>query len=82
MESTLGEAKSLFWNILDVSPCGSIFYRDHTLSPSSKSLRMNILDEIMKKISRRRYGVQWKINAGKMLKSWKLSLTELKLDLR
>ncbi len=28
------------------------------------------------------YGVQWKISAGRMLKSWKLSLTELKLDSR
>jgi len=28
------------------------------------------------------YGVQWKISAGRMLKNWKPSLTELKVDLR
>jgi hypothetical protein len=28
------------------------------------------------------YGVQWKISAGRILKSWKFSFTELNVDLR
>jgi hypothetical protein len=28
------------------------------------------------------YGEQWKMSAGRMLKSWKLSFTQPKLDLR
>ena len=28
------------------------------------------------------YGVQWKISAGRILKNWKPSLTEPKVDLR
>jgi hypothetical protein len=39
------EFKSLFQNILDVSPCGSRFYLYPTRSPHHKPLRMNILGE-------------------------------------
>ena len=39
------ELKSLFQNILAVSPCGSRFYPDPTRSQHGKSLRMNILGE-------------------------------------
>ena len=41
---------SLFQNILAVSPCGSGFCADSTLSPPPKFLRMRILDKGTKKI--------------------------------
>jgi len=39
------EAKSLFRNILTISPCGSRFYPCPALSNASKSLEINILDD-------------------------------------
>ena len=44
------EAKSLFRNILAVSPCGSRFYPDPARSPPRKLLRMNILGGLKKKM--------------------------------
>jgi len=43
-------SNSLSRNILDVSPCGSIFYPDQGQSHSDKSLKMNILEEQPKKM--------------------------------
>jgi hypothetical protein len=44
------EPKSLFRNILEASPCESIFYPDPSRSIPNKSLRINILGEQTKKI--------------------------------
>jgi hypothetical protein len=54
------EAKSLFLNILAVSPCGSRFYSGPPHSHARKLFEMRILAETMKKMSRghERYGVQ------------------------
>jgi hypothetical protein len=38
-------SKSLFRNILPVSPCGSIFWQDRGPSPSHKSFGISILEE-------------------------------------
>ncbi len=43
--------KSLFHNILDISPCGSRFWQDQPLSLSDKSLEINILEKRAKKTS-------------------------------
>jgi hypothetical protein len=43
------EAKSLFRNILRISPCSSIFCPDSALSHAHKSLGMIILGKVMKK---------------------------------
>jgi hypothetical protein len=43
-------AKSLFRNILAVSPCGSRFWGDQGVSPRGKFLWINTLEERMKKI--------------------------------
>ena len=43
-------AKSLFWNILAISPYGSRFCADSTLYQLHKFLRMNILGKQKKKI--------------------------------
>ena len=51
--TTFGSSdKSLFWNILLVSPYSSRFYRDTTPSRSSKLLRINILEKGSKKKSK------------------------------
>ncbi len=42
-------AKSLFWKILPVSPCGSRFWPDSIRYPPRKFLRMNILENEQKK---------------------------------
>jgi hypothetical protein len=42
-------AKSLFRNILPVSPCGSIFWQDQAVSLPPKSLEINNLEERAKK---------------------------------
>jgi hypothetical protein len=49
---TESKRKSLFWNILAVSPCGSRFYADRALSVTHKFLGMNILAKPEKKIVR------------------------------
>jgi hypothetical protein len=46
--SKLG-AKSLFKNILPISPCGSIFWQDQPVSRSRKPLEINILKDRRKK---------------------------------
>src|SRR5450631_2864040 len=43
------QAKSLFRNILAISPCGSIFYPDPTRSIAHNYLRMNTLENRQKK---------------------------------
>src|SRR6266536_1051228 len=43
------QAKSLFWNILAVSPCSSRFCKDLDRSIPNKSLRMNILEKAREK---------------------------------
>jgi hypothetical protein len=42
-------SKSLFWKVLSVSPCGSIFWQDRDPSPSHKSFEIKILEEWGKK---------------------------------
>jgi hypothetical protein len=46
------EAKSLFQNILPVSPCGSRFWHDQAGSPSPKPLEINILERHAEKSER------------------------------
>ncbi len=46
------DAKSLFRNILAVSPCGSIFCPDQRGIPTANFFRMSILDDYKEKILR------------------------------
>jgi len=52
------EAKSLFRNILPVTPCGSRFCPDRGLYSSHKSLQMNILENQQKKCRETHDGTQ------------------------
>jgi len=52
--------------------------RNIVCPPSAVNRRLPIVSFLSSVV----YGVQWKISAGRMLKNWKLSLTELKLDSR
>ena len=48
-------AKSLFWNILPVSPCGSRFCVEWTATRTPKCFEMIILGKVKKKKLRRYY---------------------------